>query len=723
MKRILCLIALAVIMVPALPAQQIKEIEFKNQAITDILLALGGMAGRSIVPDETVQGNASYYFTETDFETALKIFLTTYKMYFWKEGNIYYVSRVRTLFNKDAGTATVDAEDVDITLIVRSLSRTVGKTILFDPLPRETLTVHVADTPPDKILGILLKRFTDYSVETNADFFYIRRAAPAPAAAPGSTVAGTPLIRASAGVYSLDTDRARLRDILVDLFRQANVEYSLFLRSDTIVENLHFSSKKFQDMLRLVLEQASADYTVENGIYYVYDVQRSDILKKLKTVRPLVLQYLSVDDLPNLLPPDLAAQNLYRLDRPANTVILTGSSQEIDPIDEFIRALDRPQGDKRYYRFDLNYLKVSDFLALLPPGLNGIKPIALPQGSSFVMLLSADGKKSLDDYLPLIDRKQPAFPVQLRYIQSDTLVKNLPPSVSKDDILQTADSTLVFFTGTEDKRRQFLRELDLLDRPAPQIRYELLVVQYQDGNGIDFSLDTNANPLGASPQGAFLGSIGKLLNLNFNIVSTFGYLFAVQLNLSLSANKASVLADTSLNGLSGQDIKFQNTETSRYQQIEVDPDTGKQLPSAVTREITTGLIITMNGWVSGDGMITMKVTSTVSKQGTSTSTTTGSLPNTSEKVVSTNVRTQSGKPVVIGGLIQQDKDSVTSKIPILGDIPLLGEIFTQRTDSVTNTELVIYIVPHVEHPQATKADEDRQMESIYDAFIKDSQGG
>jgi general secretion pathway protein D len=723
MKRILCLIALAVIMVPALPAQQIKEIEFKNQAITDILLALGGMAGRSIVPDETVQGNASYYFTETDFETALKIFLTTYKMYFWKEGNIYYVSRVRTLYNKDAGTATVDAEDVDITLIVRSLSRTVGKTILFDPLPRETLTVHVADTPTDKILGILLKRFTDYTVETSNDFFYIRHIAPAPAAAAGSSASGPPLIRASAGAYSLDTDRARLRDILVDLFRQANVEYSLFLRSDTIVENLHFSSKKFADMLRLVLEQASADYTVENGIYYVYDVQRSDILKKLKIVRPLVLQYLSVDDLPNLLPPDLAAQNLYRLDRPANTVILTGSSQEIDPIDEFIRALDRPQGDKRYYRFDLNYLKVSDFLALLPPGLNGIKPIALPQGTSFVMLLSADGKKSLDDYLPLIDRKQPAFPVQLRYIQSDTLVKNLPPSVSKDDILQTADSTLVFFTGTEDKRRQFLRELDLLDRPAPQIRYELLVVQYQDGNGIDYSLNTNANPLGASPAGAFLGSIGKLLNLNFNIVSTFGYLFAVQLNLSLSDNKASVLADTSLNGLSGQDIKFQNTETSRYQQIEVDPDTGKQLPSAVTREITTGLIITMNGWVSGDGMITMKVTSTVSKQGTSNSTTTGSLPNTSEKVVSTNVRTQSGKPVVIGGLIQQDKDSVTNKIPVLGDIPLLGQIFTQRTDSVTNTELVIYIVPHVEHPQASKADEGRQMESIYDTFVKDSQGG
>ena len=43
------------------PAQQIKEIEFHNQPITDILLALGEMAGCSIVPDETVTGTASYY--------------------------------------------------------------------------------------------------------------------------------------------------------------------------------------------------------------------------------------------------------------------------------------------------------------------------------------------------------------------------------------------------------------------------------------------------------------------------------------------------------------------------------------------------------------------------------------------------------------------------------------------------------------------------------------
>jgi hypothetical protein len=92
MKKIVCVLALAGSMAGLAAAQQIREIEFKNQPITDILIALSEMAGCSIVPDETVSGNASYYFTATDFETALKVFLSTYKMLFWKEGSIYYVA-------------------------------------------------------------------------------------------------------------------------------------------------------------------------------------------------------------------------------------------------------------------------------------------------------------------------------------------------------------------------------------------------------------------------------------------------------------------------------------------------------------------------------------------------------------------------------------------------------------------------------------------------------
>ena len=719
MKRAACVLAGFLAFSAAIPAQQIREMEFKNQSIVDILLALAQMSGRSIVPDETVSGNASYYFNETDFETALTIFLSTCRMYSWKEGNIYYVSRVRASWSREAGTATLDAEDVELRLVVNALSRIIGRTILFDPLPRENITIHVESSPPEKILGMIVKRFPDYRVESGEGFHYIKRLDPGGRSDARADKPGT-LVSYRDGLFSINTEKARLRDLLGEIFQKAGLEYSLFLRSESILENLHFTNKKLEEFLSLILEQATADFSVENGIYYVFEIQRADVMKKLKTVRSLPLTYLSAQDLPNLLPQDLAGQNLYRLDRNTNTVILSGSAQEIGPLEEFIRNLDRPLEQKKYYRFNLSYLKVNDFLTLLPSPLSGIKPVALPHENSFVMLLSAENKKSLDDFLDLVDKKHGGTPLYLKYIQSDYLLKNLPPSVAKDDVQATGDSTLVFFNGSEDKLRQFRRELEALDRPTPQIRYELLVIEYQNGESLTWSASASSSALtGTSQTAAFLGTIGNLLQLNFNVVSTFGTLFAVNLNLDLSNNTANVLADTTLNGLSGQEIKFQNTLTSRYRDLELNTTTQQLQGTGVTREITSGLLVSMNGWVSGDGMITMKVSSTVSKQGADLSGTTGNPPSTSEKIVSTNVRTVSGTPVVIGGLIQQEKTTTVEKTPVLGDIPLLGLLFQSRNDTLSNDELVIYIVPHVEYPAHGATDECVRMEAIYQKFVKE----
>jgi type II secretory pathway component GspD/PulD (secretin) len=719
MKGTALALALAVLAAALAPAQQIREIEFRNQPITDILIALAEMAGRSIVPDETVSGNASYYFTSMDFETALGVFLSTYKLRFWREGSITYVSRVFAQHNKATGTVTVDADDVDLRLIVRALSRAIGKTILFDTLPKEPLTIHATDAAPAAVLDILMRRFPDFTVEADKDFFYVRKTDAATRPAAGASVGTGSLVRVDRGQYSIDVDRARFRDILVELFRKAGLEYSLFLRTDVILENLHFSGKSRDEMLRLVMEQANADYTVENGIYYVYDIQRTDVLKKLKTVRQIPLSHVAVQDLPGLFPQELASQNLYRLDKAANTVILTGSEEEIGPIEEFIRAIDRPTDGKTWHLFTLSFLKVSDLAGILPPSFGGLKPIVLPQSNSFVMLLSMESRNQLAEYLPLVDRRQAVHPIQLKYIQADSLLKNLPPSVSKEDLVATGDSTLLFFTGSEEKRRLLLRELELLDRPVPQIRYELLVVKYHDQEGLNWTrnLDVSATP--ASLPTAFLGSIAELLKLNFNIVSTFGSLFALELSLGLKTKQADVLADTSLTGLSGQEIRFQNTDTTRYREPATDPDTGKLLPTGVTHEISTGLIIGMSGWVSGDGMITMKVASTVSKEAVASSTSEPEdLPATSESIVSTNVRTPSGTPVVIGGLIQQSRELTIDKTPFLGDIPLLGLLFQNRIETTTTTELVIYIVPHLEYPAARRADAARRMEDLYTLFVK-----
>jgi type II secretory pathway component GspD/PulD (secretin) len=275
----------------------------------------------------------------------------------------------------------------------------------------------------------------------------------------------------------------------------------------------------------------------------------------------------------------------------------------------------------------------------------------------------------------------------------------------------------VFFNGTGDAWRHFMRELALIDQPKQQIRYQLLVIQHQRNDSLNWGNSLTVRRSDEEELFDHVATLSNLANINFDIVSQFGIQFAEMLNIELGENKAKILADTSLNAISGEEISFQNTNTYRYRDVAIDTATG--LSSGATREITSGLVLQINGWVSGDEMVTVNVTARVSKQGAASSDddTTANPPSTSEKSVTTHVRSQSGRPVVIGGLLQTETDIQEKKLPFLGYIPLLGKLFTSATVSVAETEVVIYLVPYVQKPAPAAMDTERQMRAYYQKYV------
>ena len=431
----LCDILLSLLSPAPASAQRIKRMEFRNQPITDILLALAQSAGVSIVPDETVTGTASFFFADSEFEEALDRFLASYKLYRVKDGSVHYVSRIRASFDAKTGLADLEADDVDVALLVRALSRAMGRTILYDALPRASLTVNARSLSPEAVLGLLVRRFPEYRVEKDAAYFYLRRLPAETVSAAGRT--GRPAVQREGDLFSLSLEKGRFLETLTGLFAAGGREYSLLTKSDAALDNLYFSARDFDSLLRLLLEQGSADFAVKDGMYYIFEIQRKDVLKKLRDSEVLTLRYLTAQDLVNLLPSDLAAGNLLKMDKSTNSLILTGSPQEIDPLREFIRALDRPTNGLVYHRFDLKYLKVRDLVSLLPPKLLPIAPIVLPEGNSFVALLPDEGAEDLGSFIALVDRKTEGFPVRLRYLRNDEFLKNLPPSVSKEELVDS----------------------------------------------------------------------------------------------------------------------------------------------------------------------------------------------------------------------------------------------------------------------------------------------
>jgi type II secretory pathway component GspD/PulD (secretin) len=75
--------------------------------------------------------------------------------------------------------------------------------------------------------------------------------------------------------------------------------------------------------------------------------------------------------------------------------------------------------------------------------------------------------------------------------------------------------------------------------------------------------------------------------------------------------------------------------------------------------------------------------------------------------------------VVLSGLVKEDVNKIVRKLPLLGDIPLLGRLFRDQTDTREKTEIVIYIVPYLSRDnEAEDQDASLKFERYYHSLVE-----
>ncbi len=74
------------------------------------------------------------------------------------------------------------------------------------------------------------------------------------------------------------------------------------------------------------------------------------------------------------------------------------------------------------------------------------------------------------------------------------------------------------------------------------------------------------------------------------------------------------------------------------------------------------------------------------------------IPGLTGNKITTNVLVEHGSTIVLAGILKSDLTKYEEKIPLLGDIPLLGKLFTSRQSNDTNTDLVFFITPEIIDP-------------------------
>ncbi len=173
-----------------------------------------------------------------------------------------------------------------------------------------------------------------------------------------------------------------------------------------------------------------------------------------------------------------------------------------------------------------------------------------------------------------------------------------------------------------------------------------------------------------------------------NITSNTMRMLDAGLNSLVKADKGEVLARPSVIAIAGEKASIKLTTQTKY--ISGKDEAGNPTYGDVEAGPTLEFLPT----IGRENMINLDIKIST---GTVTFKESGSalFPEKSSREVETKIRVRNGEPFVIGGLFSHSRSENETKFPILGDIPLLGEIFRWRSKTDKTTEVAIVVVPYV----------------------------
>ncbi len=244
--------------------------------------------------------------------------------------------------------------------------------------------------------------------------------------------------------------------------------------------------------------------------------------------------------------------------------------------------------------------------------------------------------------------------------------------------------------------KQMITDLDV---DPPQVLIQVLLAEITLDSDLEWGFDTRAE----------LGPYGGD-DLLFRGASSLASAFLPTLGIpsfSVSTDDFSLLlkaleAQGRVQVLSNPSVMAANNQPAR---IQVGENIGRASSGSITSDfqqvlvefIDIGVILEVTPSINPDGFVRMSVVPEITILTNETTQITEDLevPILTKRTASTTVTVRDGQTIVIGGLIQDMYELRQQKVPLLGDIPLLGLLFRSEFEESAKTELLIVLTPHV----------------------------
>ncbi len=460
------------------------------------------------------------------------------------------------------------------------------------------------------------------------------------------------------------------------------------------------------------------------------------------------LQHADSADAAKLIKPVMHSQGILTANAGGNILVITDFPENLYKARQIVAAMDTNGLVTESVNFQyITAVDAQDTLKALGGARPAFRAIAVPGTNSLILEGSPSEVRRLLPILQQMDNPNNLTPrgavsvLPLRYANGEELnevIQNLLPSYTREGqpapsvVYERGSNSIVISASGETQQalEQIIRRLDVR---RPQVTVEALIVEISDSaaselgvqwalGGVDGSsipfIGTNfsrqapnlltlagalAGPrLGVDTSGLETAAVNSLVGIDGIGVGGAGIsgntLFSVILNAIENDDDSNILSTPFVTTLDNEEASF-----IVGQQIPIT--TGESLgsdnlnPFRTFERIDVGIKLTVLPQISEGDVVRMKITSEVSSiAGAITSIANDFITNKRE--IDTTVLANDGEIIVLGGLIQDDEQLNISKVPILGDLPVVGNAFRSKGKSHIKTNLMVFLRPTIIRSQA-----------------------
>jgi type IV pilus assembly protein PilQ len=307
--------------------------------------------------------------------------------------------------------------------------------------------------------------------------------------------------------------------------------------------------------------------------------------------------------------------------------------------------------------------------------------------------------------------------IEINYAKADeisTILKTSDGGIlsSRGSVTVDARTNTILIRDTLESIDEARRVINVLDIPVKQVLIESRMVTVRDN--VDEQLGVRWGFTGASGNNSVSGSligadtagqgnvpdIGDRLNVNLPVSSAAGtiglqianLLDGNILDLELSAleaeNKGEIIASPRITVANQQEAYIEQGTEIPFVQATSSGATSVEFKKAV-------LSLKVTPHITPDDRIILNLVVTQDTRGDTVSTSTGPAVAIDTQEISTQVLVDNGETIVLGGIFQQVSTNDVSKVPLLGDIPYLGNLFKTTSTIEQKRELLIFVTPKI----------------------------